>query len=88
MEINGENINIEDLFNEKYMHKEVKKGIFLSDNQLEILKLNNIDIDQISSIDELIYILDEILDDDPDNIDLENVLNEIVEYNYYANTNK
>jgi hypothetical protein len=88
MEINGENINIEDLFNEKYMHKEVKKGIFLSDNQLEILKMNDIDIDQISSIDELIYILDEILDDDPDNIDLENVLNEIVEYNYYANTNK
>ena len=88
MEINGENINIDDLFSEKYMHKEVKKGIFLSDNQCEILKRNNIDIYTISGIEELIYIIDEILEDDPDNIELESVLSEISEYNYYANTNK
>ena len=31
MKINGDKVNIDDLFDEKYMHKEIKKGIFLSD---------------------------------------------------------
>mgnify|MGYP006967362047 CR=1 FL=1 len=30
MEINSQEINIDDLYSQKYMHKEVKKGIFLS----------------------------------------------------------
>ena len=28
MLINGENIDIKDLYDEKYMHKEIKKGLF------------------------------------------------------------
>ena len=30
MNINGKDINIDDLFDQKYMHKEIKKGIFYS----------------------------------------------------------
>ncbi len=88
MEINGEKINIDDLFDKKYMHKEIKKGIFLTDNQCNILINYGIDINKINSIDELIYMIDEILEDDPDAVDLENVSLEISEFNYYANTNK
>ena len=33
MKINNEEININDLVDNKYMHKEIKKGIFLSDYQ-------------------------------------------------------
>ena len=88
MEINGENINIDDLFNQKYMHKEIKKGIFLSDNQCEILNSYGISLNDFSSIVELIYLIDEILEDNPDASDLEGVEDEISEFNYYANTNK
>lgn len=88
MIINDQNINIDDLYNEKYMHKEVKKGIFLSENQLEILARYNIDINNIGSINELIFEIDSILDEDPDLDDLEMVSREISEFNYYTNTNK
>ena len=43
MIINNQNVNIDDLYSEKYMHKEVKKGIYLSDYQIEVLQRNGID---------------------------------------------
>jgi len=88
MNINGEKINIDDLISQKYMHKEIKKGIFLSDYQIEVLNQYGIDINKISSISDLIYQIDDILEDESDAYDLENVSKEISEFNYYANTNK
>ena len=55
MNIDNQNINIDDLYDQKYMHKEVKKGIFLSEYQLEVLKRYQIDIDSISSITDLLF---------------------------------
>ena len=88
MIIDGQNINIDDLYSQKYMHKEIKKGIYLSDAQLDILSRYNIDINKIGSINELIFEIDSILEDDPDLDELEMLSREITEFNYYANTNK
>ncbi|MDD6272292.1 MAG: hypothetical protein PUA90_02085 [bacterium] len=87
MKINDEQINIDDLISQKYMHKEIKKGLFLSEYQIEVLKKYNIDIDKISTINDLIFQIDEILEDG-DCEDLEVVANELSEFYYYANTNK
>ena len=87
MLIDNNNIDLNDLFDQKYMHKEVKKGIFLSEYQLEILNKDGIDIECVSSINDILYQIDEILEFD-DYEDLEIVANELVEFSYYANTNK
>ena len=31
MNINGQEVDINDLYDKKYMHKEIKKGIYLSE---------------------------------------------------------
>ncbi len=88
MNIDNQNINIDDLYDQKYMHKEIKKGIFLSEYQLEVLKRYQIDINNISSITELLFEIEEILENDSDTDDLEAIEIEISDFNYYANTNK
>ena len=88
MNINGEDINIDDLVSQQYMHKEVKKGIFLSNYQISVLNQYGININECSSINDLIFQIDEILNDEDDCEDLEIVSKEISEFNYYANTNK
>ena len=87
MNINNQDINIDDLINDKYMHKEIKKGIYLSDYQIEVLNKYNIDPYKYSSINELIFLIDEVLDEE-DSDDLDAVSREIIEFNYYSNTNK
>ncbi len=88
MQIDNQNIDIDDLVSDKYMHKEIKKGIFLSEYQIEVLTRYQIDLDKISSVEELIMIMDDIIDEDPDSDDLEQISKEISEFNYYSNTNK
>lgn len=87
MRINNQEINIDDLFSDKYMHKEINNGIYLSEYQISILQLNGIDPYQCGSINDLIFQIDEILDEE-DNIELDAISREIMEFNYYANTNK
>ena len=88
MIIDNQNIDINDLVSDKYMHKEVKKGIFLSDYQIEVLSRYDINIDEVSSINEIILLASDILELDGDADDLDQVINEISEFNYYSNTNK
>lgn len=90
MNINGKNIDIDDLVDEKHMHKKYGNDIYLSDFQIEVLNKYKIDYETISSVSELIFQIEEILDDDcgDDLDDLENVSKEISEFNYYNNTNK
>ena len=87
MKINNEEVNIEDLINEKYMHKQLENGLFLSDYQIEVLIRYGIDPYKCSSINELIYLIDEALEDD-DEAELDAISKEIIEFNYYTNTNK
>ena len=88
MKINNQEINIDDLLDQKYMHKEIKKGIFLSEYQIEVLLRYGIDVNKCSSINDIIFLATEILEDDPDASDLDGVINEMSEFNYYSNTNK
>ena len=87
MIINDQNINIDDLVSDKYMHKKLDNGLFLSEYQIDVLLRNGIDPYKCGSIDELIYLIDEILDEDDDE-ELDIISKEIMEFNYYANTNK
>ncbi len=87
MKINNQDVNIDDLFNQKYMHKEINKGIFLSDYQVEVLLKYGIDASKCGSINELIYQIDEVLDEE-DADDLDMISKEINEFNYYHNTHK
>lgn len=87
MIINNQEINIDDLYSQKYMHKEVKKGIFLSEYQIDVLRRNGINIDECGSINDLMYYIDEIIDESDDE-ELDIVYNEIMEFNYYSNVNK
>ena len=87
MKINNQEINIDDLYSDKYMHKEIKDGIFLSDYQIEVLNRFGINPLECGSINEIIYLIDEILDEEDDD-ELDSVSKEIMEFNYYTNTNK
>ena len=63
MKINNQEINIDDLISSKYMHKEIKKGIFLSEYQIEVLTRYHINPNECGSINDLMYLIDEVLDE-------------------------
>lgn len=88
MIINNEEIDISDLISDKYMHKQIGNGIFLSDYQIDVLLKYEIDPYKCSSINDLIFQIDEVLEDDDSAEDLDNISREISEFNYYSNTNK
>lgn len=62
-------------------------GIYLNDNEANILKQNGFDINKYTSIKDLMFDLEEVLEDE-ENTELEMILDSIAEFNYYHNTNK
>ena len=65
----------------------INDNLYLTNKEIEVLE--KYDIDYHTSIDMLMFKLDEILNDsDGDLTDLEEVSNSISEFNYYHNTNK
>jgi hypothetical protein len=82
--------------NEKYMnelnnvsrdmHKNYN-GIYLTDSEVNILKSNGFDINKYSNIKELMFDLEEEIEES-DNDELDMILSSIAEFNYYHNTNK
>ena len=65
----------------------INDNLYLTNKEIEVLE--KYDIDYHTSIDMLMFKLDEILNDsDGDLTDLEEVSNSISEFNYYRNTNK
>ena len=87
MKINNQEVNIDDLISSKYMHKEIKKGIFLSEYQIEVLNRYHINPYECGSINDLMYMIDEVLDE-CDEEELDSIYREISEFNYYSNVNK
>lgn len=63
----------------------INDNLYLTNKQIEVLDRYNIDYH--TSIEELMFNLDEILNEN-DYEDLEDVSNSIAEFNYYHNTNK
>ena len=77
-----------DVYNDKTMIKMRGNGIYLSDNQIEVLKRYDIDYSKYSSLSSLIFEIEEILNNETDIEDLEEVYQRLSELNYYNNTNK
>jgi len=92
MEVNGKKLDIDsltkDVYNDKSMIKMRGNGIYLSDNQIEVLKRYDIDYKKYISLNILIFEIEEILNEEVDASDLEEVSSRLSELNYYNNTNK
>ena len=92
MEVNGKKLDIDsltkDVYNDKSMIKMRGNGIYLSDNQIEVLKRYDIDYKKYISLNSLIFEIEEILNEEVDASDLEEVSSRLTELNYYNNTNK
>ena len=92
MEVNGKKLDIDsltkDVYNDKSMIKMRGNGIYLSDNQIEVLKRYDIDYKKYISLNSLIFEIEEILNEEVDASDLEEVSSRLSELNYYNNTNK
>ena len=69
-----------------------KNNLLISQNDINILKKYDIEVDSFKTINELLYVIDDILN----NFDLSNeemdeldyIANTLQERNYYFNTNK
>lgn len=90
MLINNKEIKIEDLTKNINidMHKKRENGLYLKDEQIQILKKYNINYLKHNNILSLIYEIEELLNEGIIYDDLENLSIELSEYNYYHNTNK
>lgn len=92
MIINGKEVNINDLTNEilndKSMLKQRGNGIYLSDNDIEVLNKYNINYQSYVSLNSLIFDIEQILNEDTDLNDLDEISRKLSELNYYNNTNK
>lgn len=92
MKIKGKDVDINKLINNVYDDKNMIKmrgnGIYLSDNQIEVLKRYDIDYKKYISLNSLIFEIEEILNEEVDASDLEEVSSRLSELNYYNNTNK
>ena len=65
-----------------------KKNIYLSDDDIKILNKYDISYDNFSNMKELMFYLQDILDNEEVETDLEDLLIKLSEYNYYFSTNK
>lgn len=92
MKINGEELDIQELVKNVYDDKSILKmrgnGIYLSDNEVQILKRYGIDYNKYGSLESLIFDIEQILNEETDIEDLEEVSKRLSELNYYNNTNK
>ena len=93
MKINNQEVDVSDLVKEdlhKNLHKLYGKDIYISDNDREVLRRYDFDINKYNDVKSLIFDITDYLDDsvDSDLDDLENVVNSLSEFNYYHNTNK
>lgn len=67
--------------------KKTSNGLMLRDEEINILERNNIHYERVSNLSELIYEIEEALNEE-ENDELENLQAELAERNYYENTNK
>lgn len=92
MKIKEKDVDLNKLINNVYDDKNMIKmrdnGIYLSDNQIEVLKKYDIDYKKYISLNSLIFEIEEILNEEVDASDLEEVSSRLSELNYYNNTNK
>jgi hypothetical protein len=69
------------------MMKRLDNGLYLSQEQIDILESYNINYKSVNNLSDLIRIVEEVFDDTGDDI-LNNLLDNLQERNYYENYNK
>ena len=67
---------------------EVKKNVYLSNDDLRILKKYDIDYNKYSNMKELMFYIEDYLNNYDVDDDLEELLIKLNDYNYYFYTNK
>lgn len=83
------NLNIEDVIKSETSFIKKHNNIYISEEQINILKKYNININNYVNLNELMYDIEECLNDSYEVLDdLEWVSQTLSEYNYYNNTNK
>ncbi len=63
-------------------------GLLLSNKDVKVLERYDIDYNSCKSLSELIYLIEDYLEDSDECIDLEELSIKLSEFNYYHNTNK
>ena len=82
------NLNDDEIMgNDKTFLKMRENNLMLSDNDIEILKRNNINYLDFNSLGALLFEIEEVLEDNFDE-KLEELSIKLGEYNYYNYTNK
>lgn len=83
--------NLNDLLNnidfESNRLVKINNKLYLTNYQIEILNKYNIDYKSLGNLSSIIYVAEEILEKD-DYEDLDEIIKELAERNYYENTNK
>lgn len=83
--------NLNDLLNnidfESNRLVKINNKLYLTNYQIEILNKYNIDYKSLGNLSSIIYMAEEILEED-DYEDLDEIIRELAERNYYENTNK
>lgn len=72
---------------EKLLLNRRENGLLLSDYQISVLSRSGIDYRKFSNVKELLFEIENCLDDDFDD-ELDIVSSQLAEYIYYNNTNK
>ena len=89
MDVSEFNLNDEEIMGSESSFVKKYNNIYISDEQVNILKNYNIHIENYNNINELIYDIEDCLNDSYGELeDLEWVSQSLSEYNYYNNTNK
>ena len=67
-----------------------KNGLMLTNMEIDVLKRYDVDYEKCSSLKEIIYLIEDILNEDysSDLDELEYISSTIAERDYYQNTNK
>ncbi len=91
MQVKDSIYNLKDLTSEIDFKKnkliKVNENILLTNYQIDVLKRNGIDVNNAPSIKHIIFEASEIYEDTLDE-ELDEVIDQLCERNYYENTNK
>ena len=91
MLINNKEVSVDSLIKELNIESDYMKrrsnGLYLSDNQIEVLRKYDIHYEKYTNLNSLIFEIEEILNEQ-ELEDLEEVSSKLAELNYYNNTNK
>ena len=89
MNIDEFNLDLDEVVAKETTFLKKYNNIYISDEQISILKKYNINIEKYMNLNELIYDIEECLNDSFEELDdLEWVSQSLSEFNYYNNTNK